>query len=90
MSEVWRRKTYYDKRVLIDTDRVLNNPGEDTLLCITAAQMEMMRNLCQYLRRRSTFVSEYHDQFYVAPSELEWDDLQDIVSELEETLMGCE
>lgn len=90
MGEEWRQKTYYDKRVLIETDRVLNPQGVDSLLCITAAQAEMMRNLCQYLRRRSTFVSQYDEGYYLAPTEAEWDDILEIVAELEETLMGCE
>lgn len=90
MGEEWRQKTYYDKRVLIETDRVLNPQGADNLLCITAAQAEMMRNLCAYLRRRSTYVSTYAEGYYLAPTEEEWDDILEIVAELEETLMGCE
>lgn len=90
MSEEWRRKDFYKPRVLIDTDRILDPQFSDGLLCITGAQIEMLRNLTQYLKRRSTFASEYHEGYYLAPSEEEWDQLQAIVAELEETLMGCE
>lgn len=90
MSESWRRKTYYDKRVLIDTARVLDPQFCDSWLCITGAQLEMLRNLTQYLRRRSTYVSVYETNSYLAPSESEWDDILAIVADLEETLMGCE
>lgn len=90
MSEVWRRKPYYDKRVLIETGRVLSPQFDDSLLCITGAQLEMLRNLTQYLKRRSTFASAYHVSYYDAPTENEWDQLQAIVADLEHTLMGCE
>lgn len=90
MSEPWRRKKYYNKRVLIETSRILDPQFSDGLLCITGAQIEMLRNLMQYLKRRSTFVSSYETGYYIAPSEEEWDDLQAIVADLEETLMGCE
>lgn len=90
MPEATRVKKYYRKRVLIDTERVLDPQFDDSLLCITGAQLEMLRNLTQYLHRRSTFVSEYNDQYYLAPTEEEWDSLQAIVADLEETLMGCE
>jgi len=90
MSENWRRKRYYQPRVLIDTNRVLSSDIDDTLICLTGPDLEMLRNLTQYLHRHSTFVSEYHEQHYTAPSNDEWDELQAIVAELEDKLMGCE
>jgi len=89
VSEVWRNKAYYPKRVLVETARILDNPFDATIICLEGAELELLRNLCQYLHRRSTFVSEYHDAHYVAPSELEWDELEAIVANLEEKLMGC-
>jgi len=50
----------------------------------------MLRNLTQYLKRRSTFADNYQKDYYYAPTEAEWDDISAIVAELEETLMGCE
>lgn len=88
--EAWRIKQYYDKRVLIETDRVLNSTFADSLICVTGAQQEMLRNLMQHLHRKSTFVDELADNYYVAPTNEEWDALQMIVAELEEALMGCQ
>lgn len=90
MSTEWRRKTYYKPRVLIDTQRVLDPQFSDALLCITGAQLEMLRNLMQYLHRRSTFADDYATNHYLAPTNAEWDTIQAIVADLEETLMGCE
>ncbi|GAG68916.1 unnamed protein product, partial [marine sediment metagenome] len=90
MTDVWRRKTYYRPRVLIDTARVLDPQTPDSLLCITGAQLEMLRNLTQYLHRRSSFADERHDGYYIAPDNDEWDEIEAITAELEETLMGCE
>lgn len=89
MSEEWRRKRYYEPRVLIDVERVLDPQFDDILVCLTGPQVEMLRNLTQYLHRRSTFVSEYHDQYYYAPDNDEWDAIQAITSDLEDILMGC-
>ena len=90
MSTEWRRKTYYRPRVLIDTQRILAPQFSDALVCITGAQLEMLRNLTQYLHRRSTYADGYETDYYLAPTEAEWDDLQAIVADLENTLMGCE
>jgi len=89
-DESWRRKTYYTPRVLITTDDVLDCPFPDTLLCLTGAELQLLRNMTQYLHRRSTFASEYHDGYYLAPSNEEWNVLDRIVAELEDKLMGCE
>lgn len=90
MGETWRKKTYYKPRVLISTERILDPQYEDGLLCITGAQLEMLRNLTQYLKRRSTFAEDYHTEYYLSPSTEDWDSIQAIVANLEETLMGCE
>lgn len=90
MSEVWRRKTYYKPRVLISTERILDPQYDDALLCITGAQLEMLRNLTQYLKRRSTFSQSESDVGYLTPSTADWDTIQAIVADLEETIMGCE
>ena len=89
MSESWRCKTYYNPRVLIDTERVLNPAFDDTLICITGAQVEMLRNLTQYLHRRSTFAEGYEDTHYLSPDNADWDTIQSIVADLEDILMGC-
>jgi len=90
MGNEWRKKTYYKPRVLISTERVLDPQFEDGLLCITGAEFEMLRNLTQYLRRRSTFSEDETESGYLSPSTADWDTIQAIVANLEEKLMGCE
>ena len=90
MGEEWRRKTYYKPRVMISTDRVIDPQSDDALLCITGAQLEMLRNITQYLRRRSTFSEDETAVGYLSPDTADWDTIQAIVADLEEKLMGCE
>jgi len=89
MGEPWRRKTYYRPRVLIETEHVLTPLFGDSLVCLTGGELYMLRAMCQYLHRRSTFVTQYEQQYYLAPTEEEWDDLDAAVAELEGKLMGC-
>ena len=90
MGNEWRRKTYYKTRVLLDTQRILAPQFSDCVVCVTGPQLEMMRNLAQYLHRRSTFADGYETDYYLAPTEPEWDDIQAIVADLENTLMNCD
>lgn len=88
MSEVERRTRYDDRRVLIETERVLASQFRSTLLSLTGAQIELLRNVVAYLNRASTFVTVYAGTYYLTPTACEWDSLQSIVADLEETLMG--
>lgn len=90
MSEEWRRKAYYRTRVLIPVDECLDSAFGDCLVCLTGGQLNLVRNLLLYAERRSTFVSEYEPQWYLAPTEEEWDELQTMVAALEGNLMDCE
>lgn len=90
MSETERRTRYDNKRVMIETQRVLDSQFDDAVLCITGGQLELLRNLMMYLRRESTFVSEYHASDYFTPTVGEWDNLLAVVANLEEKLMGNE
>jgi len=90
MSESWRIKKYYDKRVLIDTVRVLDPQFPSTLICLDGAELEMLRNLTQYLHRRSTFAQGYETGYYLAPDNDDWDIIESLVANLEEKLMGCD
>lgn len=89
MSE-WRIKRYYEHRVLIPTQDVLSNPYPDVLMCLTSGQVAIIRKLLEYATWRSTFVSEYHQQYYLSPDNEEWDSLQAVVSDLESRLTMCE
>jgi hypothetical protein len=90
MTETWRKKTYYEKRVLIETDRILESEFDDSIICLTGAELELLRNLMQYAHRRSTFVSEYAGSFYLAPDNDQWDQIDALVAGLELKLMGCD
>lgn len=89
MSEVELRRAYYEGRILIEAARILDSPFDDSLVCLSGAELELMRNLTAYLHRRSTFVDTYHDGYYVMPDEENWDDVSAVVASLEEKLMGC-
>ena len=84
----WRRKTYYEPRVLVDTESVLNNTFPDVLLCLTGEQANMLRNMTQYLHRRSTFAQDLETGYYAAPDESDWDTISALVADLEYKLMG--
>jgi len=90
LAEDWRRKGYYRTRVLIPVDEVLESEFGDCLVCLTGGQLNLVRNLLLYAERRSTFVSEYHEGYYLAPTTEEWDALQEVVADLEGNLMDCE
>lgn len=90
MAEYWRYKSYYSKRVLISTERIITPQFDDIIVCLTGAQLEMLRNLTQYLHRRTTFAEEETTQNYLTPTNDDWDSIQSVVSDLEDKLMGCD
>ena len=88
MSETERRKGYVSTRVLIDAARVLTPTFDDTVVYLTGAQLEVLRNLTQYANRPESYVAEYESGYYLTPDNDDWDDIQAIVADLEESLMG--
>lgn len=88
MSETERRMKYYGERVLIDTGRILDPQFDDTVIAVTGAHLELMRNLMMYLNRRNTFVSSYGYVNYLTPTDADWNSIRAIVASLEEILMG--
>jgi hypothetical protein len=89
MGEVERFRRFYMPRVLIEVSDIETPPFDGALLCVTGAQLLLLRNLCEYLHRETTFVSQYTDAGYYVPTSEEWDAIQAIVAELENELMGC-
>lgn len=87
MTDILRRKRYVENRVLIETARILNPQFKSTILYVSGAQLEVLRNLMEYLNRRTTFASEYFNRYYLSPTAEEWDSLLAIVADLEEKLM---
>ena len=90
MSEQPIRYGYRDSRVLIEASRVLQPPLSGATITITGAQVEMLRNITQYLNRIDTYVKKYEIGYYWVPTVEQWDSIQAIVADLEEKLMGDE
>lgn len=88
MSESTRRRRYRYDRVVIESARILDSQFADGVLCFTGAQIELMRNMTEYLRRLETYCSEYHLGYYLTPTVEDYDSLMAIVANLEGTLMG--
>lgn len=88
MSESERRRGYRYNRVLIETARILDPQFADAVVFLSGAQIEMLRNVTQYLNRLETYVTEYNLGYYLAPTVADYDDILEIVADLEETLMG--
>lgn len=86
MSE--ERRGYRTNRVLIESDRILSPQFDDAVVFLSGAQIEMLRNMTQYLRRLDTYASAYHPTHYLTPDVSDYDAILAIVSDLEEVLMG--
>lgn len=71
-------------------DECLESEFGDCLVCLTGGELNLVRNLLLYAERRSTFVDEYHDQYYLAPDNDQWDALQAMKAHLEGSMMDCE
>jgi hypothetical protein len=81
------RMAYRDDRVLLDLRRILTLYGLGQVVHLTEADLEMMRNMCQYLHRRSTWCFEYEQGFYYAADDGDFDTIEALVSGLEDKLM---
>ena len=88
MSESERRRKYRYNRVLIESARILTPQFADSVVYLTGPQIEMLRNVTQYLNRLDTYVEEHHSGYYLTPDAADYDDILEIVADLEETLMG--
>ena len=88
MSETERRQRYVTNRVLIEAQRILNPQFDDAVVFLSGAQIELLRNVTQYLNRQSTYVAEYKPGYYLTPTVEDFDSILEIVADMEETLMG--
>lgn len=88
MGEVERRRGYAYNRVLIESERILAPEFNDAIVFLSGAQIEMLRNVSQYLNRLGTYAAEYNPGYYLVPTDEDFDDILEIVADLEETLMG--
>lgn len=90
MSEPGTRYAYREDRVIIEASRVLQPPLAGATVQLTGAQVEMLRNITQYLRRPNTYAKKYSVGYYNTPTVEQFDSIQAIVADLEEKLMGDE
>lgn len=90
MSEYWRKKEYYRPRVLVEVSSLTETSGDECILCLEPAELNLLRNLLRYAHYRSTWVDEYHDTYYLAPDNTQWDDIESFVATLEGKLMACD
>lgn len=88
MTDHTRRRRYRYDRVVIEKARILDAQFDDAVLFFTGAQIELMRNMTEYLRRLETYCSDYHLGYYLTPTAEDYDSLMAIVADLEEELMG--
>lgn len=88
MSEVERRRGYGYNRVLIESERILASEFDDAVVWLSGAQIEMLRNVTQYLNRLGTYAAEYNPGYYLVPTDEDFDDILEIVADMEEALMG--
>lgn len=83
-------KRYYAPRILFGVEETLQSTFPNALICLSGPELAMLRNLTAYLHRRSSWVSEYRQDDYLAPGADEWDAVEAAVAVLEEKLMSCE
>ena len=88
MSEAERRRKYRYNHVLIESARILDPQFSDAVVFLSGAQVELLRNVTQYLNRQDTYVAAYEGHYYLTPTDENFDSIQAIVADLEETLMG--
>jgi hypothetical protein len=86
MSE--ERRPYYPDQVLIEAARVIDRATPRAGPILTDAELDIIRNVLAYAHRRDTFVATYYPTYYEMPDDAEWDDIQEVVAELECKLMG--
>lgn len=82
------RYQYHIDRHLIPSARVLSPQFADRWVFLTGAQVEILRNLIDYANDPRTFVDEYCVGYYINTTQEDFDEIQAIVADLEDTLMA--
>ena len=88
MSETDAYYLFVKDRVLLLTSQIYRPTAPACWVYLTAQQVEMLRNMTQYLNRPNTYVEEYAGHRYLTPDAEQFDGIQAIVADLEEKLMG--
>lgn len=87
MPDILRRHKYALNRILIPAARILSPEFNAVYVFLTGSHVEILRNLLAYATRETTFVDEYHGEYYLTPDDDDWNNIQAIVADLEEMLM---
>lgn len=82
------RRKYVYGRVLIDVARVLSSNFPAVTIVLSGEQLEMLRNVTQYLSAETTYVDAYFTDYYETPSAEDMDSVLSIVADLEVKLMA--
>jgi len=82
------RRNYRQGRMYIEAARILNPQFDGIELELTGAQVELLRNVTMLFHSQDAFVDAYHNGYYMNASDTDYDDIQAIVADLENKLMG--
>lgn len=82
------RRNYRYGRVYIEAARILNPQFNGVTLTLTGAQVELLRNATMLFHLQDAFVDTYHDGYFMNASDADYNNIQAIVADLEEKLMG--
>jgi len=88
MVESWRKKRYYTPRITIPVSIMTETELTGKLVCLSGPQLAILLSLLGYADRRITWVSTYYDDYYLTPTNEEWDTIQALIADLEDTLMS--
>lgn len=87
MTEEYRYR-YRSDRVLLDYRQFLPDEGPGQAVFLTYSELQMLRNMAEYLHRRETWVSQYSSgEYYDGPDDTDWDMIEALVAEMELKLM---
>lgn len=90
MSETDLRRGYDNRRVLIEVEHVLTPRFDAIGVYLLGEELEMLRNVTQYLGEQATFVDAYYQDYYMMADNGDWDTIQATVANIERKLMGNE
>lgn len=86
MGEEYRYR-YRSDRVLLAYRQFLPDEKPGQAVFLSAAELQMLRNMAAYLHRRTTWVYLYGNEYYDGPGDQDWDMLEALVAEMELKLM---
>lgn len=75
-------RTYNPKRQLIDVQEFLDKADDSYIMCVSGAMLYALRKVAKTrLLWASTYAAEQYEQSYLLPNAIQWDQIEDVVSE---------